>query len=312
MDLSFGRFVKIAGFLAGTARIHVREIRNFYRHPRRIRFVRTGGPELRVVLYGIPFDDWNRALASIALWQPINQVTEVVRVPAWAFLAPGGKRPTIFIPMKDRHAARLPHGARALASRSASVDILSDKAKFAAYLSANGLGDYCPATYPDPEVATYPCVLKRVDLSASVGISMVHSRAHTISEWTDLFGRRYLLQELVPGRTECVTYFLLRQGHVLWTCSFATDMDGPAVVKHENNGHNRRVIETPANVVNAVEKILTPLAYSGFCTTDYKILESGVVKIIEINPRFGGTLLSREYVHQLRSAIVFLLSTFTR
>ncbi len=203
--------------------------------------------------------------------------------------------------------------ARALASRSASLDILSDKAKFAAYLSANGLGEYCPATYPDPEVATYPYVLKRVDLSASVGVSMVHSRAHLSELLREpaFFGRRYLLQELVPGRTECVTYFLLRQGHVLWTCSFATDMDGPAVVKHENNGRNRRVIETPVNAVNAVEKILAPLAYSGFCTTDYKVMENGSVKIIEINPRFGGTLLSREYVPQLRSAIVFLLSTIT-
>ena len=85
-------------------------------------------------------------------------------------------------------------------------------------------------------------------------------------------------------------------------------MDGPAIVKREGSGRNRRQIPTPPQVVAAVEEVLIPLAYDGFCVVDYKVPDGGVAKIIEINPRLGGTLLQPELMPQLREAIACLLS----
>ena len=304
------RYSDVVKAILAEARLSLREIRNFYRYPRRLRFRRDGGERLRVVLYGIPFDDWNRSLASTELWQGIERVTEVVRRPAFPFFAPANDAHTIFIPMKDIHAARLPHGCRTLAPDRTAIALLADKGRFASYLALAALSNYRPLHYPDPDHAVFPCVVKRLDLSASVGVAVARSRAHLdeILAGTIFDGHPYLLQELVPGNTECVACFVCRQGRSLWHCTFETDMDGPAIVKREGSGRNRRQIPTPPQVVAAVEEVLIPLAYDGFCVVDYKVPDGGVAKIIEINPRLGGTLLQPELMPQLREAIACLLS----
>jgi hypothetical protein len=305
-----GRLAGVARLSLAMARLRLRELRNFYRYPRRLRFARTGGAGLRVVLYGIPFDDWNQPLTSPELWEGIEQVAEVVRVPGSPLFAPADGRPTVFIPMKDIHATHLPRGSRALAPDRTSIAFLADKGRFASYLALAALSNYRPLHYPDAAHAVFPCVVKRVDLSASVGVAVARSRAHLdeILADTIFHGHPYLLQELVPGHTECVACFVCRQGKVLWDCTFETDMDGPAIVKHEGSGRNRRQIDTPPEVIAAVEEVLVPLDYDGFCVIDYKVPADGEAKILEINPRLGGTLLRPEHLPQLREAISCMLA----
>jgi len=304
------RLAAAAKLRLAMARLHLREVRNFYRYPRRLRIARHGSEGLRVVLYGIPFDDWNQPLISPELWEGIEQVTEVVRVPAFPFLAPADDKPTVFIPMKDVHATQLPQGCRTLAPDRTSIALLSHKGRFASYLALAALSNYRPLHYPDAEQAVFPCVVKRVDLSASVGVAVARSRAHLDEILADVifYGHPYLLQELVSGSTECVACFVCGRGRILWDCTFETDMDGPAIVKREGSGRNRRQIQTPRKVIAAVEEVLTPLDYDGFCVIDYKVADDGDAKILEINPRLGGTLLRPEYMPQLREAISCLLS----
>jgi hypothetical protein len=304
------RYSDVVRVFLAEARLGLREIRNFYRYPRQLRFRRAPGERLRVVLYGIPFDDWNRSLASPELWQGIERVTEVVRRPAFPFFTPASDPDTIFIPMKDTHAARLPHGCRSLAPDRTSIAFLADKGRFAAYLALAALSNYRPLHYSDPDHAVFPCVVKRLDLSASVGVAVARARAHLdeILAGTIFHGHPFLLQELVQGNIECVAYFVCRQGRALWTCTFETDMDGPAIVKREGSGRNRRQIPTPPQVIAAVEEVLIPLDYDGFCVADYKVPDGGDAKILEINPRLGGTLLRPEHMPQLREAISCLLS----
>jgi hypothetical protein len=310
MRFSPSRLANVVKLSLAMARLRLRELRNFYRYPRRLQFARDGGEGLRVVLYGVPFDDWNQPLTSPELWEGIEQVTEVVRVPGSFLFAPADNMPTVFIPMKDIHATRLPRGCRTLAPDRTSIAFLADKGRFASYLALAALSNYRPLHYPDPEHAVFPCVVKRVDLSASVGVAVARSRAHLdkILADTIFYGHRYLLQELVPGNTECVACFVCRQGRILWDCTFETDMGGPAIVKREGSGRNRRQIQTPPQVIAAVEEVLIPLDYDGFCVIDYKVPGDGEAKILEINPRLGGTLLRPEHMPQLREAISCMLS----
>ena len=56
--------------------------------------------------------------------------------------------------------------------------MLEDKARFAAYMTANSFDDYCPRSYADRREAVFPCVLKRTDLSASLGVDIATSAKH--------------------------------------------------------------------------------------------------------------------------------------
>jgi len=48
---------------------------------------------------------------------------------------------------------------------------------------------------------------------------------------------------------------------------------------------------------------LKPLKYSGPCNIDFKINPEGSLKILEINPRLGGSLMQKENRDLLKEAI---------
>lgn len=291
-------------------RYHIQELRNFRRHPLRLSLQPAEGPGLTVVLYGVPYGDWNKALASRALWQDLRVVSEVRRIPALRLLLPRRRDRTVLIPMKTEHALAAPAGYRGLMADQRSLRILDDKDAFHDYMEQQGLTAYCPARYPNPDEAVFPCVAKRLDLSGSIGVEVVRSREHLEEVLrSPVFARRpYILQALVPGNIEFATFCVCKEGRILWHWTFASIMTGPAVVKNEDNDKNRRFIEAPPEVLEQFEKVLAPLAYRGPCIVNYKRLEDGRVQIFEINPRFGGSLLQPPQAQRLREALGHILA----
>ena len=298
--------------LLSDLRLRLREVRSFLRFPLYVPLVATaGGSAACVLLYGVPYADWNAPLSDATLWAGVSGVTSVVRLPALTvvsgllarFVARGARQ--VVVPTKTGHAKHLPRGWRSLCPDAASIRALGDKRRFAAYMKANGLGDYCPLTYADPDDAAYPCVLKRADLSASWGVVVVHSRAELEAQrQSPVFdGHPYTLQALVPGSTEHATYCVCKNGAILWHCTFLTEVAAADTIKSEDSVLRRWKIETPAPIVREIESVLAPLAYDGPCNLDYKLGRDGRIKIFEINPRLGGSLMLPQYGGELRQAL---------
>jgi len=215
--LRYWRFLQ--GVLAVRLKIFVvrlQEVRTFFRFPRWLT-LNAYGSGRRVILYGIPYADWNATLSDRALWSKLPGVARVLRVPATPF-GSGARSDDVVIAMKTSHMVRRP-GGRALQPTSQAIAVLEDKAKFAAYMAANGFGDYCPRTYAGRQEAVFPCMLKRTDLSASLGVAIARSAEH-LDELlqTRMFrGHPHLLQAIVPGNIEYATYCVSRGGRVLWS-----------------------------------------------------------------------------------------------
>jgi hypothetical protein len=288
-------------------RERLREVRAFFRSPLRVSFATSADASTaRVLLYGVPFADWNATLSDGALWRDVKGVAGVWRRPALPILAAliAGP-PGIVIPIKTGHARRLPRGWRALVPNDASIQALGNKIRFAAYMAAHGFGDACPITYAGPADAVFPCVLKLADRSASWGVVVAHSRAEldALLESPTYHGRAFTLQALVPGPTEYATYCVCKDGAILWHCTFVTEVAGPETIKSEDTVLSRCKIETPAPIVRAIERVLAPLAYSGPCNLDYKLAPDGTIRIFEINPRLGGTLVMPQYGAELKQAL---------
>ncbi len=291
-----------------------RTIRTFFRFPLRLQIaVPAGARTARVLIYGIPFADWNAALADRAMWEKVPGVARVLRLPGLPILATLISRSTgerrIVIPTRTAHAARLPRGWHSLSPNDASIHAFGDKRRFAAYMQANGFGDYCPATYLDPADAVFPCVLKRVNKSGSWGIVVVHSRAELETQLQTALFRNWphTLQALVADRTEHATYCVCKGGAVLWHCTFLTEVDRPDVIKAEGNVVRRWTIATPEPIVRQIERVLAPLAYTGPCNVDYKLGSDGKIRIFEINPRLGGSLMMPQHREELRQALACIV-----
>jgi len=220
----------------------------------------------------------------------------------------GGRR--IVIPSKTSHARRRPRGWRALCPDEDSIHALGNKRRFAAYMAANGLGDYCPATYASIDDAVYPCILKRLDRSASWGVAVVHSRAELEAQLRSPVyrGYPYTLQALVPGSTEHATYCVCKDGAILWHCTFLTEVAHADTIKSEDSVLRRWKIATPEPIVRQIETVLAPLAYSGPCNLDYKLGDDGKIRVFEVNPRLGGSLMMPQYGEELRQALACIVA----
>lgn len=285
--------------------IRLRDVRTFFQFPRQIEFDgRKGG---RVILYGIPHADWNATLSDRALWSNLPGIAQVLRRPASPF-GSGAHADDVVIAMMTGHIARKP-GGRALEPTTHALATLEDKAKFAAYMTANGLADYCPRTYANRHEAVFPCMLKRTDLSASLGVAIVKSSDHLdeLLRMRTFAGHAHILQAVVPGNVEYATYCVCKNGRVLWSCSFATDIGAPIAIKREDNALARQAIATPDPVLRQIEAVLQPLAFSGPCNVDYKRAADGRLQIFEINPRLGGTLMLPSQSKQLHAALACIL-----
>jgi D-ala D-ala ligase C-terminus len=296
-------------------RQYLRDARVFFRFPLRLKFSTTPiERRTRVLFYGIPYADWNAPMADPALWQQIGDVGEVVRLPAlWlapAVLARIFDGRTVVIPAKIAHASRLPRGFDSLSPDAPSIHALDNKIRFAAYMLANSLQDHLPTVYAGPADAVYPCVVKRADMSSSWGVVIVQSavQAEALLQSAMFFGKQTLLQELVPGTIEHATYCVVRGGKILWHCTFVTEVSESNIIKAEDNVTRRWTIATEPSVVAQIEKVLAPLSYSGPCNLDYKIASDGTVRIFEINPRLGGSLMLPQYKDELRRALACIVA----
>jgi hypothetical protein len=274
--------------------------------------VRAGAalPErVRIVIYGMPFNDWLPALRARELWMGVPNVTEVLMlidqtgqaIPP----APDPAARTVVVPMKEHDIATCPRTFPSLAPGTKAVAILGDKQAFARYVATPARARFCPTTFVRREDVRLPCIVKparrhernRVVRSAQQLDALLATDSWTLDQ--------VVVQALVPGDVEYTTHAVVRDGRVVWSCSFAFEKDGD--VRFAVEYRTMAPFEPPAVLFEAVEALLAPLGYCGPCNVDYKLPAPGEVAIFEINPRFGGTLFVRENRRHLQRALACIV-----
>jgi carbamoylphosphate synthase large subunit len=121
---------------------------------------------------------------------------------------------------------------------------------------------------------------------------------------------RFAYQKFIPGTTEYTTHCIMRHGRVVWTTSFTFEKEGDARVGVEFK--SMAPFTPPPAVLDAVERLLRPLDYSGPCNVDYTLRPSGPaageIAVFEINPRFGGTMFLASSRSRLTEALTCLVA----
>jgi hypothetical protein len=280
--------------------------KGLFRHPVRFLFDRSrAGPcPVCLIVVGTPFADWLPALTSPDTWQGLPSVAEVVLLlaPATpASLVPpatSGCR-VIVVPLREETIRLFPTSI-GLFPDARAVETLGNKRRFAEYVRDSGLAQWCPADYRTTEDIRLPCIVKPVDYGRpKVARTREELRALFVGDsWSPA---RFVVQEYIPGQVEYTLHAILKDGRLLWSCSFAFEKDGDARFGVEFR--TMQPFDPPPAVFEALESILRPLRYSGPCNVDYTIRDSGVPAIFEINPRFGGSLFLAANSHHLRQAL---------
>jgi hypothetical protein len=98
----------------------------------------------------------------------------------------------------------------------------------------------------------------------------------------------FFSQEMVPGNAEYATHVLIKNGRIEFDLTLKYLYSGNYPIKGKDVSSTTI---TRSQHVPLFEKLLNDISYSGLCCFNYKEL-NGKPMIIEINPRFGGSLCS--------------------
>lgn len=265
-----------------------------------------------VVIWGRHSPEWHQALDPKApLWRRLRHVGAVFvrssdkpEIPVCA----GFGRRVVVIPLMEPHTLMRPREHLALVGSDNAVKMLGDKARFAEYCRRRGLSEVCPASYATFEEARFPCVLKRSDLNNGEGVEIVESAAHgqRLLASERFAGKEWILQEHIRFNVDYTIHCVCIGGRIRWHATYAFLLDSPQIRTREI-GDLRRV-ETPAQTIPILEALLVPLNYSGPCNVDCTWDADGKLKIFEINPRLGGSLMRPQNVADLEACLSVMIA----
>ena len=165
------------------------------------------------------------------------------------------------------------------------VTLCDDKLALNRWLIDHGFGD----TVPDllgPAPDTYPYIRKTRRGDFGIGCRMIRGPGE--DDGAD--DPNVFRQRAVAGPVEYVLHLLRVDGRIRFHVAYAYDMGQPLGVR---GAVYRPATITPADPGPALARctaILAAMDYQGTCCFNYK-LEDGALRILELNPRFGGSLV---------------------
>lgn len=261
-----------------------------------------------IVLTGKGYPDWEAPLSSASPVWPRAHIRSVSRgtmvrdapnlLAAWRRLV---------IPLLETDAANAPESNWGLVPSRDAVASLANKAQFARYARDNGLSDLVPADYRGPGEIVYPAVVKRHDLASGNGVAIVSSPDDLgrVLATPPFVGHPTVVQQFVDG-PEFTAHCVLDEGLVLWACAY----------RHHTapNSVRRPRAEEPTDAAHLDDRdradfarLLAPLSYCGPANIDFKRRADGRIIVLEINPRFGGSLFRPQNRTDLATALATII-----
>lgn len=174
---------------------------------------------------------------------------------------------------------------RAVLPDDALVDVCDDKRLFHDRLVELGFGALLPALLTGEE-RTYPHLLKARRGDFGQGIRIVRSAADEPAEVPEGSFR----EEAVEGADEYVLHLLRVDGQVRYRLCYRYVMAGALTVRGAVDRPKTTEPADDAPALAACTAILDALGFEGTCCFNYKLTTAGT-KILELNPRFGGSLV---------------------
>ena len=217
------------------------------------------------------------------------------------------------IPLFERDMVSMPRPSWALVPSPEARYRLRDKAQFERHARLHGLCSFLPATF-DPDAPTvFPAVLKRTDRSSAEGVVVVESQAELKAQRASpLFANQpVLLQEFIDDDTDYVTHLVAANGAIVWHVTYAFGLADGRTMRGPRNYESVAASEISPAELDLFERFLRPLAFSGPANIDFRRRPDGAIAILEINPRFGLSLLRPEHVADLRAAVGAILAHAT-
>jgi predicted ATP-grasp superfamily ATP-dependent carboligase len=266
----------------------------------------------RIIVYGIHSQAWIDALNPKGLvWSKVFNCSQVISIPDEPKMLPkkSFRYRDVLIPLMESHIRNVPSRSLGIRPDSNALEILENKRLFAEFMQSYSLHTYIPRHYKIEDSFEFPIILKRVNLNAGHGILKIHSYAELEQILKSDFwvNQEYVLQEHVEGLDEFTFHCVYKNGIRLWGTCIKYTFDNHEVFPLPTNILETKRVSINSGLLAKFDETLSALNYSGPCNIGFKLQDSNL-KILEINPRLGGSLMRPENVDLLADCLRVMIN----
>jgi hypothetical protein len=166
----------------------------------------------------------------------------------------------------------------------ASIAICEDKLKFGRTLIEMGFD--CHVPFMDSVVAP-PYFLKGRIGSWGKECWLVLDCEDEKRVLDKLDNPEFFRQQVIPGNREFATHILFADNRIVRSLNIMYEFDTEIPIKGQDHWRYRIIHRCP--YLKLFARILSSIGYQGLCCVNYKVVR-GKLYLLEINPRFGGSL----------------------
>lgn len=164
------------------------------------------------------------------------------------------------------------------------IQLCDDKFKFNQLLTAKGFGEFIPTMNGKQ---SFPYILKKRHDAYGQNSYIINNREDEQLYRELLNNPEYFTQDLVLGQHEYATHIIFKNNKIISSLNVEYKFNKTTPIKGKDQHIYKKFCKCPH--LELFEKILNDIGYNGLCCINYKIRDNKPL-IIEINPRFGGSL----------------------
>jgi hypothetical protein len=167
-----------------------------------------------------------------------------------------------------------------------AINICDDKYLFNQTLKEKGYGQYLPKVGCN---LSYPYILKK-RIAEDGDNCYIIANPDKEKDFENLIAdTEYFCQEIIQGTTEFATHIIYKEGKILSALNIKYVFNENIPIKGKNKFIYRKICSCPH--LDLFSDMLQSIEFEGLCCFNYKMIDSQP-SILEINPRFGGSLSS--------------------
>jgi glutathione synthase/RimK-type ligase-like ATP-grasp enzyme len=170
--------------------------------------------------------------------------------------------------------------------------ICNNKYEFSEYMNKN-FSDNIPKTYNINNILL-PAIIKPILTNSGKGCKLILTQKNiqnlnnNLSIKNKLNNNEYIIQEYIDDVDLYSGHFLIINGIIKFDKYYIEQFKGNFISKGKMNNYKKCIIDKSHRYV--FEELFNKLKYNGFACADFKI-KNNKLKIFEINPRLGGTII---------------------
>jgi len=164
-----------------------------------------------------------------------------------------------------------------------SVLLCDDKFQFNKTLISKGFGEFIPNM---GGALTYPYILKKKIDQWGQNTHIIYG-SHEEEKFSEILNSpEYFCQEIITGKSEYATHIVIENKKIVHSLNIKYIFKSDLSIKGKDKS---AVIICTCPYLDIFTSILISIGFEGICCINYKV-RNKTPYIIEINPRFGGSL----------------------